>query len=140
VEELLRECLGFRIGAACRRVDRLFNRTLRKTGLSHAHAYVLACLLARGELRARDLARQTGFETSTVSRLLLHLSRRKFARRRPHPEDRRAVLYRASPRGEALRAEIERLARHADERLRRDVTQADLAGALRVIEIMDRLP
>jgi hypothetical protein len=39
-----------------------------------------------------------------------------------------------------LRAEIERLARHADERLRRDVTEADLAGMLHAIEIMERLP
>lgn len=140
MEELLRECLGFRLGAACRRADRLFNRTLRKTGLSYAHGYVLAALFARGELRARDLARQTGFESSTVSRLLLHLSRRKFVRHRPHPEDGRGVLYRASARGEALRAEIERLVRHADERLRREMTQADLAGVFRVIEIMDRLP
>jgi len=140
VEELLRECLGFRLGAACRRADRLFNRTLRKTGLSYAHAYVLACLFARGEMRARDVARQTGFENSTASRLLADLSRRKFVRRRPHPEDARAVLYRASARGDALRAEIERLVRHADERLRRDLTQADLLGVFRVVEAMDRLP
>ncbi len=140
MEELLRECLGFRLGAACRRADRLFNRTLKKTGLSYAHAYVLACLFARGEMRALDLARQTGFETSTVSRLLLDLSRRKYVRRRPHPEDRRAVPHRAAARGEALRAEIDRLVRHADERLRREVTQADLAGVFRMIETMDRLP
>jgi DNA-binding MarR family transcriptional regulator len=140
VEDLLSECLGFRLGAAYRRVDRLFNRTLRKTGLSHAHAHLLACILARGEARARDLAQQTGLESSTVSRLLLDLSRRKFVRRRPDPEDRRAVLFRPSPRGEALRTEIERLARHADERLRRDVTAADLMGMLHAIEIMERLP
>jgi DNA-binding MarR family transcriptional regulator len=140
VEELLRECLGFRLGAAYRRADRLFNRTLRGTGLSHAHAYVLACLFARGEMRVRDLVRQTGFEQSTVSRLVLDLARRKFVRHRPHPEDRRAALYRPSARADALRTEIERLVRRADERLRREATQADLAGMLRVIEIMDRLP
>jgi DNA-binding MarR family transcriptional regulator len=128
------------MGAAYRRVDRLFNRTLKKTGLSLAHVHLLACLLARGESRARDVARQTGFEPSTVSRLLLDLSRRKFVRRRPDPEDGRAVLFRTSPRGEGLRAEIERLARHADERLRRDVTEADLAGMFHAIEIMERLP
>jgi DNA-binding MarR family transcriptional regulator len=91
VEDLLRECIGFRMGAAYRRVDRLFNRTLRKTGLSHAHVHLLACLLAKGESRARDVARLTGFESSTVSRLLLDLSRRKFVRRRPDPTDGRGA-------------------------------------------------
>ena len=43
-------------------------------------------------------------------------------------------------RAETLRAEIERLVRRADERPCREATQADLAGMLRVIEIMDRLP
>lgn len=128
------------MGAAYRRVERLFNRTLRRTGLSHAHAHVLACLLGRGESRARDLARQTGLEPSTVSRILLDLSRRKFVRRRPHPEDGRAVLFRPSPRGEGLKAEIETLARHADERLRREMPEADVTGMLRAIEIMERLP
>lgn len=140
MEELLRECLGFRLGAAYRRVDRLLNRSLGKIGLSAAHAHVLACLLARGESKPRDVARQTGLQSSTVSRLLADLSRRKLARRRPDPEDRRAVFFRPSPKGEALRAEIDRLVRHADERLRRDMPQSDLAGVFGAIEIMERLP
>jgi len=88
----------------------------------------------------RDLAQATGFESSTVSRLVRDLARRKYVRHRPHPEDRRSNLYRAAARGEALGAEIGRLVRHADERLRREPTQADLAAMFRVLEIMDRLP
>jgi MarR family transcriptional regulator for hemolysin len=140
VEELLLDCLGFRIGGASRRVDRLFNRALRPTGLSSAHVLILACLLGKGEQRTRDLAQLTGFESSTVSRLVRDLSRKRYVRYRPNPDDARSRLYRAAGRGEALRAEIERLVRHADDRLRRDLTQADLAATLRTIEIMDRLP
>jgi len=140
LRELLRECLGFRLGSAHRRADRLFNRTLRPAGLSSAHVFVLACLLGKGEQRVRDLALETGFEGSTVSRLMRDLCRRKYVRHRPNPEDKRSRLYRAAARGEALGAELERLVRRADERLRRDVTQADLAGIFRVMEIMDRLP
>lgn len=140
MEELLRECLGFRLGGACRRIDRLFNRTLRPTGLSSAHVLILAWLLGKGEQRVQDLARETGFEGSTVSRLVRDLARRKYVRHRPKPDDARSRLYRPSERGESLRAEIERLVRRADERLRRDMTQADVAGMFHGIEIMDRLP
>jgi DNA-binding MarR family transcriptional regulator len=61
-------------------------------------------------------------------------------RHRPKPDDARSRLYRPSPRGEALRAEIERLVRRTDERIRRDMTTADIAGIFNAIEIMDRLP
>jgi len=140
VEDLLHECLGFRLGGAYRRADRHFNRALRPTGLSSAHVLVLACLLGKGEQRTRDLARQTGFESSTVSRLVRDLARRKYVRYRPNPDDGRSRLYRASARGESLRAEIERIVRRADERLRRDMTQADVAGLFQALDIMDRLP
>jgi len=140
VEELLRECLGFRLGGAYRRADRHFNRALKPTGLSSAHVLVLACLLAKGEQRAIDLARLTGFESSTVSRLVRDLARRKYVRHRPNPDDARSRLYRPSTRGESLRAEIERIVRRADERLRRDMTEADVTGLLHAIEVMDRLP
>jgi DNA-binding MarR family transcriptional regulator len=140
VEDLLRECLGLRLGAAYRRVDRLFSRTLRRIGLTHAHGHVLACVIARPDRRLRDLAAQTGLEASTVSRLVDGLARRKFVRRRPDPEDRRSVLVSPGARAELLRVELERLLRRADDRLRRDLPQADLQGMLRAIEIMDLLP
>jgi DNA-binding MarR family transcriptional regulator len=140
VEELLRECLGFRLGGAYRRTDRLLNRALRPTGLSSAHALVLASLLAKGEQRVQDLARSTGFEDSTVSRLVRDLARRRYVRHRPKPDDARSRLYRPSARGESLRAEIERIVRRTDERIRREMTQADLASMFHAIEIMDRLP
>lgn len=140
MEEILRECLGFRLGGAYRRTDRLFNRALKPTGLSSAHALILACLLGKPEQRIQDLAQRTGFESSTVSRLVRDLARRKYVRQRPKPDDARSKLYSPAAKGEALRAEIERLVRKADERLRREMTAADLEGTFRVIEIMDHLP
>jgi len=140
VEDLLRECLGFRLGAAYRRVDRLFNRALGRIGLTHAHGHVLACVLARPDQRVSELARRTGFEPSTVSRLVGTLARRKLVRRRRDPEDRRAVLVSPGARAGPLREELARLARRADERLRRELTQADLEGMLHAIEAIERLP
>ena len=41
MEDPIRECVGFRLAAAHRRLDRLFNRTYERIGLSHAHGQVL---------------------------------------------------------------------------------------------------
>ena len=128
------------MGSAYRRIDRLFNRAFAKVGLSHAHGYLLTCLLQAGEVRVADLARQTGFEQSTVSRLVKELARRKLVRRRKDPDDGRAQLLSPGARGEALRADIERLLQRANERLVREMPGADLEGLLRAAEIMDRLP
>jgi DNA-binding MarR family transcriptional regulator len=140
VEDLLRDSLGLRLGAAFRRVDRLFNRTLRKIGLSLAHGHVLACVLARPGQTAREIARQTGLEPSSVSRLIAGLSRRKLVRRRQDPAHGRRVLVGPGARAEPLRSELERLLRRADDRVRRDMAQADLEGTLRAIAVMERLP
>jgi DNA-binding MarR family transcriptional regulator len=140
VDDLLRECLGFRLGSAYRRVDRLFNRAFARIGLTHAHGHVLTCLLRAGELRAKDIAKLTGFEQSTVSRLLKELARRKLVRRRRDPDDGRSHLLSAGARAQALSDDIEHLLRRADERLRRELPRADVDGLLRAADIMDRLP
>jgi len=140
MEDLLRECLGFRVGSAWRRLDRHFNRAFLKLGLTHAHGYVLACLLPEGELRVGEIARRTGFESSTVSRLVKELARRKLVRRRKDPEDGRSHLLRAAERARTLQPEIERVLRLADGRVRRELTEDDLAGLLHATEVMDRLP
>ena len=140
MDDVLRECLGFRMGSAYRRVDRLFNRAFTRIGLTHAHGYVLTCLLQTGELRARDIAKITGFDQSTVSRLLKELARRRLVRRRPDPDDGRSHLLSAGTRAKALKGDIEHLLRRADEHLRRDLPQADVDGLLRATDVIERLP
>ena len=140
MDDVLRESLGFRLGSAYRRVDRLLNRAFARIGLTHAHGHVLACLLFSGELRARDIARLTGFEQSTVSRLLKELARRKLVRRRRDPDDRRSHLLSPATRAKALKDDIEHVLRRSDERLRRELPQADVDGLLRAAEVMERLP
>ena len=91
-------------------------------------------------MRAADVADRTGFDRSTVSRLVKELSRRKLVRRLPHPADGRARLLEPAKRGEALRDELGDLHRRINADLRRDLTQADLDGFRHATEIMDRLP
>lgn len=136
----LSDGISFRLGSAFRRVDRLLNRLLAPIGLTHAHTQVLATLLAAGELRVTDIAQRTGFEQSTVSRLVKELARRRMVRRRPHPDDGRARLYRPGRRAAELRTELRGILRKADERLRRELPAADLAGFFTTLEIIERLP
>jgi DNA-binding MarR family transcriptional regulator len=140
VEERLRECLGLRTGAAYRRLDRYYNRGFEKVGLTHAHAQALLCLLKGGEQRMTAIAQTTGFEQSTVSRLMQELTNRRFVLRRPDPADGRAQLLRAGAKARALKAELERIQRRLNDRLRREIDSDDLHGFFGVTEVFNRLP
>jgi len=135
-----RDRVGLRLAAAHRRVDRLLNRALQPTGIGAAHAQILLCVLEADELRVAQVADRTGFEASTVSRLVAELGRRKLIRRRRDPDDGRALLVSPAKRGRALRVEIELVLRRAHDRAFGGVTEADLEGFVRTIETLDRLP
>lgn len=140
MEDPIRQCVGFRLGSAYRRVDRLFNRAYAELRITHAHAQVLLCVLRAGELRAGDFAARTGFERSTVSRLVKELCRRKLVRRRPDEDDARASVL--SP-GASAKKLAEQLLRHQESvnaRLRREIPDGDLEALLRTATALDRLP
>ena len=138
--DLIRDCLGFRISSAYRRVDRMFNRALKGLGISHAHGQVLLCLLQDGPMLAKDVAERTGFDRSTVSRLVKELGRRKLVRRIKHPEDGRARLLEPAKRGEAIRNDLRDIQRQINADLRKQLPDADIEGFRNVTEVMDRLP
>jgi DNA-binding MarR family transcriptional regulator len=140
VEDLTRSCLGFRLGAVYRRIDRLFGRAYGALGLPYAHAQILLCLLEAGELHVRDLAARTGYDRSTVSRLAHELIRRRLVRHKPDPDDGRMRLLMPAKRTHDLAPEMAQVQKRVNERLRRTLVSADVEGLLRVTEQLERLP
>jgi DNA-binding MarR family transcriptional regulator len=121
-------------------VDRLFNRAFSRLDLTSAHGHVLLCVLEEGELRIADISVRTGFDASTVSRLVKELCRRRLIKRKRHPDDGRASLLLPATRGEALREPLAEILRRLNTQLRRDLTSADVEGFLHTMAVMDRLP
>lgn len=134
------DCLGLQVGSAFRRIDRLFNRGFAEVGLAHAHAQVLLSLLREGETRMTTIARQTGFEQSTVSRLTRELARKRLVLKRKDPEDARSRILRPSMKARRLQARLERIEQRLNDRLRRELSADDLRGLLNATEVMGRLP
>ncbi len=64
-------------------------------------------MIRRGPLTLNELAEALYLDKSTASRVVDGLERKGYARRAPHPDDRRAVLLTATPEGKALRETIE---------------------------------
>lgn len=80
------------------------NRTLKDFGLSRTSYLVLITLLTSPE-KARPLG-QLGklllVHPTTVTTIIDGLERKKLVARAPHPNDRRTVLAKLTPKGEAL--------------------------------------
>jgi len=129
-------CLGLRVGSLWRRIDREFDRAFRAYELSHAHAQLLLRLLEEGPLRVHELAKRTGFESSTVSRLLKRLVDGQFVLVRPDAEDRRMRLVRPAARARHLAQALVDARDRINRRLQRDLATSDLATFWRVLEAL----
>ncbi|MGQ0612126.1 MAG: MarR family winged helix-turn-helix transcriptional regulator [Planctomycetaceae bacterium] len=140
MDDPLRQCVGLRLGAVYRRVDRIFNRAYAELGVSHAHAQILLCIRIEGEMRAADLSARTGLESSTVSRLVSELCRRKLVKRRPAPADRRSHIISTATRTDRFCERLLEQHRRINARLRREMPDADLEALLRMADLLDRLP
>ena len=136
MEDPIRECVGFRLAAAHRRLDRLFNRTYESIGLSHAYGQILLCVFERGSARMTEISADTGLSQSTVSRLAKELSRHRYLRRAPDPHDARAQLLSPSKRALTLKTELYRLQARINSRVRGDLTEADFG---RLLESLERI-
>jgi DNA-binding MarR family transcriptional regulator len=140
MDDPIRDCLGFRLGAAFRRVDRFFNRAYARLGITHAHAQVLLCVVRAGELRPREIAAATGFDPSTVSRLVKELCRRKLLRRRGDESDRRGTLLSPAARTAAFAERLLHQQDRVNARLQRELRREDLEALFRTADSLGRLP
>ena len=136
VEDPLRDCLGFRLGAAWRRLDRAFNRRYADLELSHAHAQVLLCVLERGEIRMSEIVPLTGLSQPTVSRLAADLSKRRFLRRRRDPDDGRSQLLAPSKRAERIALELRTKQEAVEARIRSALAAEDLDELRRMLDLI----
>jgi len=105
----------------------------------------LELLLQQGPTTVRDLARDLGLDTSTVTRVVDVLVRDGLARRaRDEKRDRRCVFVSLTARGRALAAKLEQCADDYSERILKRIPtemREDVIHTLRVlIEAIDDLP
>lgn len=128
--------MGFRLGAAWRRLDRLFNRVYQPLGLSHAHAQLLLCVLERKETRMADIVTLTGLTQPTISRLAAYLSKHRYIRRKKDPNDARSSLLSPAKRAITLRSELVRLQAVVDQMVHRNLAAPDIEELRRMLDLM----
>lgn len=88
---------------------------------------ILGALSHCGPSRLSTVAERCGFDPSTVSRQVADLEKGGLLERATDPDDRRAVLLKASPKGKRLLQRLEAGRRQRIQRLVEDWTEQELA-------------
>jgi DNA-binding MarR family transcriptional regulator len=98
----LERSLPFLMHLIVSQVETEVNKHARAYGLKIEGVRVLFRLLAKDHLTVNELARLTGIETSTLSRLLDRMSAKGLLKRSRDTSDKRSVLVSLTPKGRKL--------------------------------------
>ncbi|MEU8704679.1 MarR family winged helix-turn-helix transcriptional regulator [Streptomyces sp. NPDC048565] len=102
--------LGGPVSHAVSRVARLHRitagRLLKGLGLYPGQEFLMMHLWDTGAVRQAELIKAVDLDPSTVTKMLQRLEQAGHVRRRPDPDDRRAVLVEATEESCALYAEV----------------------------------
>ncbi|MBL1098482.1 MarR family winged helix-turn-helix transcriptional regulator [Streptomyces coffeae] len=110
---------------------------LRPLGLHLGQELVMMHLWELGPQRQTDLVRLLDSDAPTMTRSIKRLENAGFVRRRPCPDDKRAVIIEPTVASQALRREVERIWAELEHASTGDLTpdqQAETLDALRRVE------
>jgi len=119
--------IGLQLATSARTVGRAFNDALVAAGGSIPIWLVLTTLRGDQWRTQHELARAIGIEGPTLTRHLDGMERAGLVARRRAPGDRRAIQVELTERGEELHGELLTAVIAFNRRLRRGLSDADLA-------------
>ncbi len=108
-------------------------------GISGPRLSALSVLVSTGPMRIGELAQEEQVEPPTMTRLVDAMERDGQVRRQPDPQDRRAVVLRATAKGERAltKGSAQRVAMLADGV--RALSPAQLAALARGVEVLEKM-
>jgi DNA-binding MarR family transcriptional regulator len=115
----------FALAAASRSVIGLYRPVLEPMGLTHPQYLVMLALWERNPRTVRDIGEALYLEPATLSPLLKRLETAGLLTRARNARDDRALDVALTPRGEALRAQAEKVPAQIVERLGMDVSELE---------------
>lgn len=128
--------LGFALADVTRLMRRAFRHRLHGSELTYNQARVLVYLANESGIRQIDLADRLEMQPIALSRVIDQLAERGVVERRCDPSDGRAHLLRPTPRARSHLDAIARVTASIRADALRDVSAADAAIALSVVESM----
>lgn len=119
--EPLPECLtcytGFLVAKAHQRLFSVFAEECRKQSLEVPHAGILHLLQEFGPASQQQLGRKLRIDRTTMVKLIDALENQRLARRKNHPQDRRAYLVEITAAGSKVLGAVGKIAERMEAEL-----------------------
>lgn len=128
--------IGLLLNQTSKRVARAFDDELAAAGGSLPVWLILLALMREGSLSHAELASFVGVKGPTLTHHLDGLEERGIIRRERLPENRRTQMASLTSKGEALFTRLRKVAQAYDARLRRALTEKELAELRRLLQKM----
>lgn len=110
-----------------------------RTGIGPAQLSALSVLVFAGPLTLKELAAAEQVKPPTMSRIVAALERQLLARRRPDPNDRRAIRLHATPKGTRILQQGRRRRIQALAKQLRKLGPADRRTLARAASLIEHL-
>ena len=127
--EPLPECLtrytGFLVAKAHQRLLTRYTEECRNQGVEVPHAGILHLLEEFGPMSQQQLGRKLRIDRTTMVKLVDALEQQHLARRKNHPEDRRAYLIEITPSGRKSLAAVGKIADRMEAALLNSFTEPE---------------
>ena len=128
-----REPLGLHLARTAKAVSRAFDDALVAAGGSLPQWLILVELKGRAHGNQRNIAEAVGVEGPTLTHHLNRMEAAGLVTRQRDPDNRRAHRVELTPAGDAMFLALRDTVVEFDARLRRDLTERDLAQVYRLL-------
>lgn len=115
--ESLTRYTGFLVAKAHQRLWTLFSEAISDIGTDIPCCGVLHLLVENGPMSQQQLGRMLRIDRTTMVKMVDQLEKRKLARRKDHPNDRRVYMVDITPAGRKALAEIQKVADQMEKKL-----------------------
>lgn len=123
----------FQIVRTSNLVSRYLRHRRKALGLRSGESRVLECLADTDGQLARDIARSCALDKSAMTPILRGMVERGLVTREALPEDARASRVLLTERGREVAAQVQAMARDADDALAGDLTDDERAALLKAL-------
>jgi len=100
------DCIFFQLAKTSQTATRFWGRQVARFSVTAVQAMVLNFLFDEDKVPSHRLGERTRLDSATLTGILDRLEAMELVERRPHPDDRRAILVCLTAKGKKLAGEI----------------------------------
>ena len=122
------DCIFFQLAKTSQAATRFWGRQVARFNVTAVQAMVLNFLFDEDKVPSRRLGERTKLDSATLTGILDRLEAMELVERKPHPEDRRAILVCLTGKGKKLAGQLRKIVEHANREFLQTLTAKEEAA------------